>query len=85
MVGPGSYDCPELGKQKSKEKLPKIITVKSDERAHKIKRRQPIPQPGPGEYEPDGLTIERQLTKKSQIPIGRSQRFHEKIDERVQF
>lgn len=30
MVGPGTYDFPSLSKQKSKQKLPKIITIKSD-------------------------------------------------------
>ena len=52
-VGPGSYDLAELSKSRSKDKLPKIVTVKSDDRANKRPKKKAVLPPGPGSYEID--------------------------------
>lgn len=57
-LGPGTYEIPEITKNKSKEKLPKIIIVRgNDKRKSHMKSETELP--GPGSYELNLKTIEK--------------------------
>lgn len=50
-IGPGSYELPQITKDRSHEKLPKIVIIKgSDKKKPIVQPNTELRSPGPGSY-----------------------------------